>query len=37
MIVVDLNECKGCKQCEIQCPLHGVHVVEKKAVVDEGK
>lgn len=37
MMVVDLNECKGCKQCEIQCPLDAVHVVEKKAVVDEGK
>ena len=33
MIKIDLDKCTGCRQCEINCPLGAVKVVEKKAVV----
>lgn len=35
MVNVNLEACKGCLLCEKNCPLDAVHVVERKAVVDE--
>ena len=35
MVNVNLEACKGCMLCEKNCPLDAVHVVERKAVVDE--
>ena len=35
-VVVSKENCKGCKQCEVACPLDAIHVNEERlAVVDE--
>lgn len=37
MVIVDIEACKGCTLCEKNCPLDAVHIVDRKAVVDEAK
>lgn len=35
MIIIDLEKCKGCKICVINCPISAIEMIDKKAILKD--